>query len=367
MPRIDLVLDGRTHPIIIERGLRLRAGHMLRQWISAGRALVIADARVMPLHGQDVLKALADAGIEVMSHVMTSDESRKTLDSVRDIYTAMARMKLERGELVVSLGGGLVGDVAGFAASTWHRGVPIVHMPTTLLAMVDAAIGGKTGVNFQWPGGGLAKNLIGAFHQAVAVFSDPETLGTLEARELRCGLAECVKHAIIADASLLNWIEAQLVSILKCDLGALEMLIDRCARIKAAIVQDDERETGRRALLNLGHTFAHIIEPIAELQLKHGEAVSIGLVAAMHVAIQTDRMSNSDADRVRSFLERIGLPVRINQPIPIGTLTRAMSHDKKVIGGRVRLIVPRGIGAAEIVDDVPATAVEDAWRHIGAH
>lgn len=365
--RIDLrTSSGAIHPIIIAPGMRREVGAWIHLHLAAKRALVAVDSRIAVSHGRDVMRSIRDAGIEVHQVDVIAAESQKTLAGAKGIFEAMAEFRLERAEPVIAVGGGVVGDVAGFAAATWHRGVPLVHVPTTLLAMVDASIGGKTAVNFELPGGVLGKNLVGAFHQPVAVLEDPEVLGTLDPRELRCGLAECIKHAMIADAALLDWIDANFALVMERDAATLATLIDRCARIKVAIVQEDERETGRRALLNLGHTFAHAIEPIAELDLKHGEAVAIGLVAAMHVATQTNRMTEAQSRNVTDVLQRAGLPLRMRASIPVSTLVQAMGHDKKVVGGRLRLVLPRGIGAAEIADGVPATVVENAWRSVGA-
>jgi 3-dehydroquinate synthase len=273
---------------------------------------------------------------------------------------------LERGSPVVALGGGIVGDTAGFAAATFMRGVPLVQVPTTLLAMVDAAIGGKTGVNYGLPGDGLGKNMIGAFWQPRAVVVDPLVLETLDPRDFRCGLAECIKHALIADASLLGFLAERAAAIRRLDTDALVTLIERCARIKVEIVQQDERETGRRALLNLGHTFAHALEARKHTDLRHGEAVAIGLVAAARCAVRTGRLSAADEQRIGSVLEAFDLPLRMPTPIGVSELVATMRYDKKVAAGRLRLVLPAGLGAAEITDDVPADAVSAAWAHVGA-
>jgi 3-dehydroquinate synthase len=365
--RIDLrTAAGAVCPIVIAPGLRHEVGQWVCRQLSAKRALVVVDTRIAVSHGGDVMKSIRDAGIEVRQVESIAAESKKTLDGAKGLYAAMAEFRLERAEPVIAVGGGVVGDTAGFAAATWHRGVPLVHVPTTLLAMVDASIGGKTAVNFELAGGTLGKNLIGAFHQPVAVLDDPQMLSTLEPRELRCGLAECIKHAMLADAALLEWIDAHLMMVMERDAATLATLIDRCARIKVNIVQEDERESGRRALLNLGHTFAHAIEPIEQLDLKHGEAVSIGLVAAMHMARQTERMTEAEVRTVTQVLHHAGLPVRMKSPIAVATLVEAMGQDKKVQGGRLRLILPRGIGQAEIVTDVKTEVIEAAWRNVGA-
>ena len=266
---------------------------------------------------------------------------------------------------MIAVGGGIVGDTAGFAAATYQRGLPLVHVPTTLLAMVDASIGGKTGVNIKLPGGGLGKNLIGAFWQPKAVPIDPAVLGTLDGRDLRCGLAECVKAAIIADASLLEFLSERVAAILKLDTATLVELIDRCVRIKVAIVCEDEREQGPRALLNLGHTFAHAIEADQQLGVRHGEAVSIGLAAAMDCAVRTGRM-DADRARVNAVLETFGLPLTLPARTAVSGLMHAMQFDKKAVGGRARLVVPEGLGAASIRDDVPEAVVTAAWATVGA-
>ncbi|MHC5004129.1 MAG: 3-dehydroquinate synthase, partial [Planctomycetota bacterium] len=275
--------------------------------------------------------------------------------------------RMQRSSPVVALGGGIVGDVAGFAAATYLRGVPVVQVPTTLLAMVDAAIGGKTGVNHPLPAGsGLGKNLIGAFWQPSAVLADPEVLRTLDERHLRCGLAECIKHGVIAEPGLFELIE-QRVDELRVDAVALlEELVLRAAAVKATIVARDVRESGVRALLNLGHTFAHVIEPIADLDLHHGEAVSIGMCAAARCAERTGRLGAADRERIEGLLAQAALPVRLSRPVPAGRLIAAMMFDKKVAKDRLRLVLPTAIGAATVVDDVPRAVIDAAWSDVGA-
>jgi 3-dehydroquinate synthase len=325
------------------------------------------DHNVVEPHGQVAQQSLQQAGYQVAATTLTADEKHKTLAAAESLYRAMLEARLERRSPAIALGGGIVGDIAGYAAATYLRGVPLIHAPTTLLAMVDASIGGKTGVNFPLPGSNdLGKNLVGAFWQPKIVLADPNVLSTLATRELACGLAECVKHAVIADAQLLEWIAQHARKVLNREVKALSPLIERSAAIKAAAVAEDERETGRRALLNLGHTFAHAVESVAELDTRHGEAVALGLRAAAHVAMSTARQSQTDADRILHALEACGLPARLAHPVRADRLMRAMAFDKKVAGGRVRLVLPRGIGAAEIVDDIPANLVGEAWQAIGA-
>lgn len=371
MPTLSVPLPDRSCPVLIEPGALAQLGAVVRDIAPHPRALLIVDRAIDSTHGKSARRSLREAGFETTSATLLAEESAKTLEAVRPLYERMLAARLERSSPVIALGGGIVGDVAGFAAATYLRGVPVVQVPTTLLAMVDASIGGKTGVNHPLPGGpaatgGLGKNLIGAFWQPRAVLADPLVLKTLDPRELRCGLAECIKHAMIADAALLEFIEHHITAILEAEPETLTALVERSATIKARIVAEDERESGCRALLNLGHTFAHAIEAQSQLNLRHGEAVAIGLYAAVNGARSTGRLNDEDADRVLALIERCGLPVRLPAPVPAATLQRAMAHDKKVARDRLRLILPRGLGRAEIVDDVPPDLVINAWRSVGA-
>ncbi len=366
MRQIDIELGHASYSITIERGSLRDIGQTVMQNAPHIRAFLVADATVMSQHGETAASSLREQGYLLATHSITARESLKTLETVRELYDAMLAAKLDRNSPVVALGGGIVGDVAGFAAATYMRGLPVIQAPTTLLAMVDASIGGKTGVNFPRSGGEPVKNLIGAFWHPAAVVIDPETLRTLEPREFRCGLAECVKHAMIADVDLLTFIAENAAAINDLDLDVLEALIERSVKIKAAIVTEDERESGRRALLNLGHTFAHAIEPIPQLDLRHGEAVAIGLIAAMHCAATMGRVEAADQELIAELLTLLDLPIELPQPVRISTLMEAMSYDKKVAQGRLRLILPDGLGDADVVQHVPIEAITAAWRSVGA-
>lgn len=366
MPRLNVILPTSSYSIHIEPDGLQRVGEIVQAVAPHQRAALMVDMAIADSHGADAMASLMNAGINAVVLPLEANEQEKNLDTVHRLYRGMIKAGLERKSPVIALGGGVIGDIAGFIAATYLRGVPLIHVPTTLLAMVDASIGGKTGVNFPLPDGSLGKNLIGAFYQPRVVIADPHVLRTLSPRDFRCGLAECIKHAMIADADLLTFVESNAERILSLDMEILPTLIEHCARIKAEIVQQDEREDGRRALLNLGHTFAHVMEPKLELDLRHGEAVAIGLMAAMKCAIATNRMTQTDAARVQRLLERVGLPLRLNSPTPMNPLIAAMGHDKKVTGGKLRLILPRGLGAAEIVDDLPFSVIESAWREVGA-
>lgn len=364
---VHVRLPDTAYDVMIEPGLLERLGTITAAIAPSRAALLAVDERIAAGHGEVALRTLREAGYTTFAVRLIADEAHKTLDAVRRMYQAMlgAGGRIERGSPVVALGGGIIGDTAGFAAATFMRGVPLVQVPTTLLAMVDAAIGRKTGVNIELPGGGLGKNMIGAFWQPRAVIADPRVLATLGQREFRCGLAECVKYAMIADAGLLDFLAERAEAILKLDAEALVALIERCARIKAAFVEQDERETGPRVMLNLGHTFAHAIES-RETELRHGEAVAIGLAAAAECAVRTGRLGEADRRRVTHLLERFGLPLRLPRALPADELSRAMRFDKKVAAGRLRLVLPEGLGAARLVDDVPQDVVTAAWSVVGA-
>jgi len=366
MPIINVNLPGRSYEIVIEPGLLDDIGDRTRAAAPHRTAMLVMDRAIAEPHGRRGADSLDRAGYHIGACELDADERKKSLASVRTLYDAMLRLPLERSSPVIAMGGGLIGDVAGFAAATYLRGVPLIHVPTTLLAMVDAAIGGKTAVNIELPDGSLGKNLIGAFWQPRAVLADPTVLATLDERDFRSGMAESIKHAVISSESLLNWLEQNRESIMQQDPDALTELIHRSAMVKVEIVTEDERESGRRALLNLGHTFAHAIEPIRELDLRHGEAVAIGLCAAAFVSRQRDLLTNDALQRIEDALQSFGLPTRLMQPINPERLLAAMHYDKKVADGRLRLILPRTIGAADMVSDVPAEAIIAGWRHVGA-
>jgi 3-dehydroquinate synthase len=365
-------LPGTAHYITIQPGVLHRLGMLMAEFLPSPAALLAVDEKIAGDHGAVVLEGLREAGYATVVAPLVAREQLKTLDTVRGLYDAMlagaddGAVGLDRTSPVVALGGGIVGDTAGFAAATFMRGLPLVQVPTTLLAMVDAAIGGKTGVNVPLPDEGLGKNMVGAIWQPRAVIIDPLVLRTLDPRDLRCGLAECVKHALIRDSSLLDFLTERAEAIRGLDPETLMDVIERCARIKVDIVERDEREAGERALLNLGHTFAHALEARQHLDLRHGEAVAIGLVAAAHCAVRTGRLKPGDEQRVAEALDAHGLPQRLPAPAPVDVLTRTMRYDKKVAAGRRRLVLPVGIGAAEITDDVPDDVVRDAWAHVGA-
>ncbi|MBI5651963.1 MAG: 3-dehydroquinate synthase [Chloroflexi bacterium] len=312
----------------------------------AGVCALITNSRVRALHAPRVLAALRARGFDPRVIVIPDGEQFKNLDTLRAIYDQLIDARLERSSIIFALGGGVVGDVAGFAAATFLRGVVFVQMPTTLLAMVDSSIGGKVGVDH--PRG---KNLIGAFKQPRAVIADTTMLATLPDVEWRAGMAEVVKHGIIGDAELFEILETR---NWKLEIGNW---IARAIRVKVEIVARDPFERGERAKLNLGHTFAHALETLSDYRLRHGEAVAIGLVCATWLAARRGLCDDALIARIENLLRAIGLPTRVPREFSADALFAAMQTDKKRVGARLRFILPRAIGAVALVDDVPMAEV----------
>jgi 3-dehydroquinate synthase len=350
MERLSIQLGERSYPILVGPGL-LGNAEVLAEAVRARDVLVVTNVTVGPLYLEQLRRGLAGRRVD---HVVLPDGERyKTLDTLARVLDALVERRMNRDACIAALGGGVVGDMAGFAAACYQRGVDYVQFPTTLLAQVDSSVGGKTGVNH--PGG---KNLIGAFHQPRAVVSDTDTLGTLPPRELRAGLAEVIKAALVADRGFLDWIEANLDALLALEPGAVARAIRRSCEIKAAIVAEDEREHGRRALLNLGHTFGHAIETAAGYgEWLHGEAVAAGLVMAADLSQRLGWIDTADVARVKSLLARAGLPI-VAPPIGAGRALALMGLDKKVLAGRIRLVLLRRLGEGVVSGDYPTEALE---------
>jgi 3-dehydroquinate synthetase len=331
------------------------------------RVIVVADAGVPVAPVNVVLDELRSLGASVITIEASAEEHRKSLQEAERVLRAMSDARLERGDVLVALGGGIVGDLAGFAAAIYRRGIRWVQCPTTLLSMVDASVGGKTAVNLP-DGGELRKNEIGAFHQPSLVLADISVLSSLSDRQFRCGLAECVKHGLLSGGwsmpDLLDWTERSLPAILARDPAALTSLVARNVTVKGAVVRADERETanGVREQLNLGHTFGHALEGLGVMApqgigggpLHHGEAVALGLIAA---AASAREFGLSDCvERVRGAVASCGLPTHVNLPAGDRILA-AMRHDKKSRDGRLRLVLPSGPGRVVVRNDVPDEAV----------
>ena len=322
------------------------------------RVAVVSNPVVAPLYAARVQASLRSAGLEpFMCAIPDGEPFGKTLATVAALYDQCLAGGLDRGDTLLALGGGVTGDAAGFAAATFMRGVRFVQVPTTLLAMVDASVGGKTGVDL--PQG---KNLVGAFKSPWLVMMDPETLLTLQVQELRSGLAEMIKHGVIGDPKLFAELESGQGDN---EAGRLAERIARALRVKMAVVEEDPFEEGRRAVLNLGHTVGHALEQLSHYVLRHGEAVSIGLVAAARIAVELGRAETALPDRLERVLSRHGLPVRC-PPLEADVILAAMAHDKKKQGRALRWVLPRAIGDVEITADVPPQVVRSVLCGMGA-
>jgi 3-dehydroquinate synthase len=352
-------LGERSYPILIGPGL-LSSPTVLSGHIAAADVLLISNSVVAPLYAERVKHSLP--GRRIIEVILPDGEAHKTLASANRIFDVLIANRFGRDAVMVALGGGVVGDLAGFAAACYQRGIDFVQLPTTLLADVDSSVGGKTAVNH--PGG---KNMIGAFHQPRAVVIDTDLLASLPARELRAGLAEVIKYGLIRDRGFFDWIEANIDAVLARDATALTHLIHRSCQIKAEIVSRDEREQGERALLNFGHTFGHAIEvATGYTEWLHGEAVGMGMVLAADLSQRTGALAAADAKRLSALLARAGLPVEVPQ-IGADQAFDFMRIDKKVKSGRVRLILLRGIGSAHVTGDYPDGALQATLaQHFGA-
>ena len=356
---LRIELGERSYPIVVGTGL-LGDRALVGSHVEARDVLVVTNATVGPLYLDSIAAGLADKRVRTLA--LPDGEQFKTLETLGRVFDALVEARLNRDAAIVALGGGVIGDLAGFAAACYQRGIDFVQAPTTLLAQVDSSVGGKTGVNH--PGG---KNLIGAFHQPRAVLADLATLRTLPPRELRAGLAEVIKYGLIDDADFLAWLEGHLEALLALDPGALSHAVRRSCEIKARIVAVDEREQGPRALLNFGHTFGHAIETASGYgEWLHGEAVAMGMLLAADMSRHLGWLTAEDVERVRELLRRAGLPTRA----PAVGARRAhelMGMDKKVLQGRIRLVLLRRLGQAVVTGDYPADALQvTLTRHFEA-
>lgn len=346
MKEVIVELGARSYPILIGNGL-LADGELVRRLIPGRQVMVVTNDTVGPLYSRQLLAHL-DAR-EVREIRLPDGEAYKTLASFEAVLSALLEARFERGCCLVALGGGVVGDLTGFAAACYQRGVEFVQVPTTLLAQVDSSVGGKTAVNHS-----LGKNMIGAFHQPRAVIADLDTLKTLPPRELSAGLAEIIKYGLIDDHEFFVWLEDNLDRVMAGDIEAASHAIERSCRDKARIVAIDEREGGVRALLNLGHTFGHGIEhALGYGKWLHGEAVAAGMCMAARMSVRLGLMQATDAKRAESLIARAGLPISAPEGITPAELLSAMQLDKKNREGRIRLVLMRGCGESFLTDDYP--------------
>jgi 3-dehydroquinate synthase len=358
--KVTVGLGTRAYDIHVGGGMLARAGELLKPLTSRSVVPVVTDSHVAKLHLPALTDGLATAGIESRAIIMAPGEVSKSFAGLERLTGALLDLEIDRKGLVIALGGGVIGDLTGFAAGVLKRGVAFAQIPTTLLAQVDSSVGGKTAIN-----AAQGKNLIGLFHQPRIVIADTALLATLPKRELLAGYAEVVKYGALGDAQFFEWLEHKAAKALAGDEKAMVKAVAHSCRMKADIVARDERETGDRALLNLGHTFGHALEAATGFsdRLIHGEAVAIGMVLAFDLSVKLGLAPGQDAERFRRHLKAIGLPAAIGD-IPggrpsAGELIRHMAHDKKVTDGKLTFILLRGLGQAFITRDVPLDAVKD--------
>lgn len=338
-----------SYEVLVGSQLLAKIGGLVGEKFSGRNCAVISDTNVVDRLGDTVIQSLMRAGLGATLTTVPSGEESKTLSRAEDICSRMTEAGLDRSSFVVALGGGMIGDLAGFVAAIYHRGIPYVQVPTTLLAQVDSSIGGKTGVNTA-----AGKNLIGAWHQPAMVISDVDTLGTLPAREFRQGFAEIIKHAVIRDLEMFEMLPA-------FDRAELATLIRRNVEIKAAIVAADPWERGERALLNFGHTIGHAIERAGEYRdFLHGEAVSLGMVAACEISVRKAGLSEDERERIVKTIQGFDLPTRLPAHFPKEKVRNAIRFDKKFARGQVRFVVIPKIGSARLATEVTMEDIEAA-------
>ncbi|MCF7957689.1 MAG: 3-dehydroquinate synthase [Phycisphaerae bacterium] len=373
---ISVDLGDRSYPIYVGAESLSQLGHAFQRHCPSKRAVIITDETVGPLYAEAVIDSLS--GVDVETHLITvpAGEASKAMAVVESIYDKLFDLAVERSDAIIALGGGVVGDLTGFVAATFKRGTKFVQVPTTLLAMVDSSIGGKTGINH--PRG---KNMIGAFYQPQLVFADVATLKTLLRRELGCGLGETVKHAVIRDGEFFDYLEQNAQAILNLEPGLMTDLVAHNCKIKAEVVAADEKESGLRRILNYGHTIGHTFETVltgeqcpddlvmtsglSQQNVKssgvhHGEAVSLGIIAANHIAQHRNMVNADQSQRIQRLLEAFDLPTAITGSLPIDDLHHAMTQDKKVSAGKIVFVLPTSIGNCTVVNDLLEQEIKEA-------
>ncbi|MDH5765769.1 MAG: 3-dehydroquinate synthase [Gammaproteobacteria bacterium] len=353
MISLNVDLDDRSYPILIGKNLLEKEG-LLQQYITGNSALIVTNETVAPLYLDYVVNSLKNLRIKTL--VLPDGEQYKNQDTLNSIYDCLLSNRFDRNTTLIALGGGVIGDITGFAAASYQRGVHFIQIPTTLLAQVDSSVGGKTGINHP-----MGKNMIGAFYQPKAVIADTETLKTLEDRELSSGIAEVIKYGLIRDIEFLEWLETNIDKLLNRNTVALAYAIDRSCKNKAEIVAADEKESGQRALLNLGHTFGHAIETgMGYGNWLHGEAVASGMIMAARLSEILGNISSDDVNRIIDIIERAQLPVRAPEKLSASKFIELMSIDKKVSDGILKLVLFKSVGQAIVTSDYTQEALIEA-------
>ncbi len=361
MQTLTVGLADRSYPIHIGSGLLSRADLLLPH-VPHKKTMVVTNTTVAPLYLETLRRMLQSHGVDVISTILPDGEKYKNIETLTLIYDALLSNRCERSTPLIALGGGVVGDMTGYAAATYLRGVPFIQIPTTLLAQVDSSVGGKTGINHP-----LGKNMIGAFYQPQVVLADIATLNTLPDQELRAGIAEVIKYGLIRDQSFFEWLEMNMERLLARDAEVLQYAIARSCQNKAEVVAADERESGERALLNLGHTFGHAIETgMGYGAWLHGEAVAAGTIMALDLSCRLGWIREQDVTRVRHLFDKAGLPV-IAPALGAEKYQQLMGLDKKVMGGKIRFVLLKAIGRAVVSGDVPADLLQQTLAACSAH
>ncbi len=352
MRKVRVRLGSDSYEIHIGSGLLMQAGHQLKESGFAGKLAIVTTPTVKRLYGDALKRNLSGEGFRTAILLVPEGEEQKSLETAGRLYHELTDLHAERTTPLLALGGGVIGDLTGFVAATYLRGVPLIQMPTTLLAQVDSSIGGKVAVNH-----GRLKNMVGAFYQPRLVISDIGTLRSLAPAELGDGLAEVIKYAVIKDSEFFTYLESNLDKIKSLNAEALEEVVFRSSEIKARVVEEDEKDWGIRNILNYGHTVGHAIEAVSDFEVRHGGAVAIGMVAAARISSKLGMFDKGELDRLKDIIERAGLPTEI-PPLKVESIVQAMKHDKKVRGGRIRFVLPKSIGEVFITDEASLSLVE---------
>jgi 3-dehydroquinate synthase len=352
MRKVKLRLGSNSYHIHIGSGILAQLGYWLKENLASDKLVIITSPSVKGLYGDTVAENLTRDGFRVITLLVPDGEEQKSLETAGRLYQELSDSHAERATPVLALGGGVIGDLVGFVAATYQRGVPLVQIPTTLLAQVDSSIGGKVAVDHD-----KLKNKIGAFYQPRLVVSDIATLSTLPAEELSDGLAEVIKYAVIRDRGFFTYLENSLDRIRLLDSVVLEEVVFRSARIKAEIVERDEQDLGLRNILNYGHTVGHAIESASDFEVGHGQAIAIGMLAAGRISSKLGIFSQVEQSRLRGLIQRAGLPTEIPD-LDVDRVIRAMEHDKKIVNGRIRFVLPKAIGNVFISEGVSPALVE---------
>jgi len=352
MRKVRVELGANSYEIHVGSGLLAQTGHWLQENGFSGKLVIITDPRAKKLYGDALNQGLTKDGFSVTTLQVPEGEEQKSLETAGRLYHELTNCYAERITPILALGGGVIGDLAGFVAATYLRGVPLIQIPTTLLAQVDSSIGGKVAVDH-----GQLKNKIGAFYQPRLVISDIDTLKTLPANELANGLAEVIKSAAIRNKKFFAFLEENLDRIKSLDESALEETVFQTVRIKAEVVEKDERDLGLRSILNYGHTIGHAIESVSDFKVEHGNAVALGMLAAARISNKMDILDKNDLTRLKNVIEKAGLPTGMPD-LELEKIIQAMKHDKKVLRDKIRFVLLKSIGSAFITDEVNLSLVE---------